>query len=221
MNIKKNLLIAGALATGLMGTQAQALETGDWIFKAGPTLISPNDDSNSIDLVANSGVDVDDAWTLGFTIGYMISDNLSVQVLGIIPTEHDLEGSGSVNGLDIGDVDVLPPTLTLQYHFSPKASVRPYVGAGINYTYFYGESEDSALLGALGPNSELDIDSSIGLAAEIGVDVDIDDTWFANASLWYIDIDADATVKNTALGNLDVDVDIDPWVLMFAVGTTF
>lgn len=224
MSITKKIALAAAVTAGMVATQAQALEAGDWIVKAGPTLVSPNDDSGRVGGIANTGVGVDDAWTLGFTIGYMVSDNVSVQLLGIVPTEHDLDAKGStLSGLgisDIGDVDVLPPTLTVQYHFSPKSNIRPYIGAGINYTYFYGESESSDL-NVLGGNPELDIDSSVGLAAEIGVDVDIDENWFANATLWYVDIEADATVKNTGFGDLDVDVDVDPWVLMFAVGTTF
>ena len=44
--------------------------------------------------------------------------------------------SSSVLGGQIGTFKHLPPTLTLQYHFAPGANVRPYVGAGVNYTRF-------------------------------------------------------------------------------------
>ena len=29
---------------------------------------------------------------------------------------------------------LLPPTLLLQYHFFPNRRIRPYVGAGVNFT---------------------------------------------------------------------------------------
>ncbi len=43
--------------------------------------------------------------------------------------------TSNIGGL--GGVGVLPPTPLLQYHFNHAGRVRPYVGAGINYTYFY------------------------------------------------------------------------------------
>ena len=36
---------------------------------------------------------------------------------------------------------VLPPTVTLQYHFTPEQKFSPYVGAGLNYSFFYGETK--------------------------------------------------------------------------------
>ena len=34
---------------------------------------------------------------------------------------------------------MLPPTLTAQYHFNPHGAVRPYLGAGVNYSIFSKE----------------------------------------------------------------------------------
>jgi outer membrane protein W len=42
--------------------------------------------------------------------------------------------AGLSDGQSLFDAWVLPPTLTLQYHFLPENNIRPYVGVGVNYT---------------------------------------------------------------------------------------
>lgn len=112
----------------------------------------------------------------------------------------------------VAETKHLPPTLSLQYYFKPVPNVRPYVGAGVNYTYFWDEKTAGPLAGA-----DIDIDDSWGLAAQVGVDVDLDADWFVNADVRYIDIDTEATIEG--LGT--VDVDISPWVYTLAVGYRF
>jgi hypothetical protein len=70
-------------------------------------------------------------------------------------------------------VALLPPTLTLQYHFSPEsASFRPYVGAGVNYTRFY---DINLLAGAATVDK-----SSWGGALQLGADIPLNKTFFLN-----------------------------------------
>ncbi|MEZ5582963.1 MAG: OmpW family outer membrane protein [Candidatus Competibacteraceae bacterium] len=164
---------------------------------------------------------MDDDVTLGFTIGYMMTDNVALELLGVIPTKHDISGEGTISALGrIGDAKVLPPTLSIQYHFMPTAEIRPYVGAGINYTFFYDEGTTSSLNNALGGKTDLDLDNSWGLAAQAGVDVVFKDNWFGSFTAWYVDIDTEATLRTNGVKR-KVDVDIDPWVLMLSVGTSF
>ena len=198
-----------------------AHEPGDWLVRIGPALIEPNDDSNDVDGLANSEVGVDGDVTLGFTIGYMLTSNWAIELLGVTPSEHDLQGRGSIGGLgDIGDVDVFPPTLSLQYHFTNQGRFNPYVGAGLNYTHFSNANASASLETALGGDTSIDIDDSWGLSAHAGVDVFISDSFFVNAAIWYVDIDADATL-NTGAVDRDVDIDIDPWVFFVGIGKSF
>ena len=92
------------------------------------------------------------------------------------------EGAGN-----IAEVDHLPPTLSLQYHFNPDGRFRPYIGAGLNYTTFSNEDTKGALAG-----SDLELDDSWGAAGQIGADVGLNDNWFLNLAVRYIDIDSDA-----------------------------
>lgn len=133
---------------------------------------------------------------------------------------HDLEGTGDLEGLGtIGDVWALPPTLTLQYHFQPDAKVRPYVGVGLNYTIFYNEKATSALNNAIG-NTSISLDDSVGVAVQAGVDVDINDNWFWNADIKWIQIETEATL-NTGGAINTVDVELDPIVAGVGIGRRF
>lgn len=203
------------------GQSAFALEKGDFVVRIGPALIEPNDSSDDVEGIPNTEVGVDNNVTLGFTIGYLFTSNFAVELLGVTPSNHDLHGRGAIGALNkIGDVDVFPPTLCLQYRFANSSTIQPYVGAGINYTHFSNEDTSTSLETALGGSTDLDVDDSWGLAAQAGVDVSINDSWLFNAAIWYVDIDADATLST---GNVDrdVDIDIDPWVLFIGIGKKF
>lgn len=205
----------------LCGQSAFALEKGDFIVRIGPALIEPNNSSDDVEGIPNAEVGVDNNVTLGFTIGYLFTSNFAVELLGVTPSNHDLQGRGAIGALNkIGDVDVFPPTLCLQYRFANSSTFQPYVGAGINYTHFSNADTSTSLETALGGSTSLDIDDSWGLAAQAGVDISINDSWLFNAAIWYVDIDADATLS-TGIVDRDVDIDIDPWVLFVGVGKKF
>src|SRR6056297_138980 len=105
-----------------------------------------------------------------------------------------------------GSVEHIPPTLSLQYHFMPDSRFRPYVGAGVNYTLFSNEKP-----------SGLKLDDSFGPAFQAGIDVGINDNWFVNYAIRWIDIDADATLGGDKLGTIE----IDPWVYSLNLGYRF
>ncbi|MGI9315932.1 MAG: OmpW/AlkL family protein, partial [bacterium] len=137
---------------------------------------------------------------------YMIKNNIGVELLAATPFSHDivLEGTGK-----IAETDHLPPTLSLQYHFAPESNVRPYVGAGVNWTTFFDEEATAVI-------SDISLDDSVGWAVQVGVDVDINEKWFFNADIRKLDIE---TTAETDIGNIDVT--IDPVVVSLGVGLRF
>lgn len=206
-------LVAAALA--LTAGTASALEQGDWLVRVGAAHVNPDASSDPLTTVAaNATLDVDSNTQLGLTIGYMYTDNIGLSLLAATPFKHDIKGDGAIAGLGkVGETKQLPPTFTVQYHFAPKASVRPFIGAGVNYTTFF--SEKTVGLGA----TDLKLDDSWGLAAEAGVDIDLNDKWFVSGQVWYMDIDTDAKLSGAI--NDTSTVEIDPWVVMLSIGTTF
>lgn len=203
------------------GQAVSAHEKGDFIVRIGPALIEPNDSSDDVEGIPGTEVAVDNNVTLGFTIGYMMTSNIGIELLGVTPSPHDLRGRQGLGALNkIGEVDVFPPTLCLQYYLGNSSTIQPYIGAGINYTHFSNEDTSTSLETALGGSTDLDVDDSWGLAAQVGVDVAIKDSWLVNAAIWYVDIDADATLTTGGIDR-DVDIEIDPWVFFIGIGKKF
>lgn len=195
----KMKIFAAAALMAAAASPAMAIEQGDWLVRVGVGHVSPNDSSSALDV----GVESDTRPTINLT--YMVTDNIGVDILGALPFEHDITSGGT----KIGSTKHLPPTVGVQYHFMPKSNIRPYVGVGLNYTHFWDETPTAVI-------TSLELDDSFGVAGQVGVDVDLNKDWFVNADVRYIKIGTDAT---TDLGV--VNVDIDPWVFVLGVGTTF
>jgi len=191
--------IAAALAAlmlALPGTAAA--QDGKWMVGLRALGIYP-DVSSSI-----SGLDVKDQWTGELDFTYFFTKNIAAElILGW--AKHEV----TLNGNSLGKVGVLPPTLTLQYHFTDLGAFKPYVGIGGNYTYFY---ENELANGALYIK-----DNSWGGALQAGVDYMLDKNWSLNLDLKYVWMDTQVRVKATGaeLGTLD----INPW--LFGVGARY
>lgn len=197
-----------ALSLLLGAFPARAVEKGDWLVRAGAGYVSPKSDNGTVDALG-LGVEVDTATQFAFNVTYLMTDNFGVELLGALPFKHDV----SVDTLGkVAEATHLPPTVTLQYFFTPKSNIRPYVGAGINYTTFLDVETEGALAG-----TTLDLEDSWGYALEAGVDVDITKNMFFNVAVWYMDIDTKA--KSSAAG--DFTVNIDPWVAFVGLGWRF
>ena len=197
------LLIAAAFASPAV----LAHQAGDILVRGGLAFVSPQPSSD--DVLGTGELDIDSNMQLGLTLSYMLTDNWGVELLAATPFSHSV----STPGLgEVAKVKHLPPTLMAQYYFGDANSkVRPYVGAGINYTTFFDEEGRGALAG-----TDVSVDSSWGLAGQVGLDMAINDRWFVNASAWLIDIDTDV---HTAVGTINTS--IDPVAFMFGVGYRF
>ncbi len=214
MGTLKNAVIGTALISSLASMPLMAYETGDFVARVGWAHLAPNDDAEDFSGIPGTTVSVEDADTLGVSFTYMFTDNLGVGVLGVWPFTVDVKGDkGALAGAGkVADTKALPPTITLQYHFNSGSNLHPYVGAGINYTYFWDENTNGALNG-----TQLDLDDSFGLAAEAGVDYDLGNDLLVSAQVWYAQIGT--TADSSAAGKADID--IDPWVFMLGVGKKF
>lgn len=152
---------------------------------------------------------MDDGASLTFNFTYLMTANWGVELLAAYPFEHDID---LIGGGEVGDTEHLPPTLSLNYHFTPDGKFQPYIGAGVNYTTFFSESTTGALEG-----SDLSLDDSWGLAYQVGADIVMNEKWFFNLNVRYIDFESDATLDGADLGT----VEIDPWVYGLHLGFQF
>jgi outer membrane protein len=245
-NMARNLL-AAAVLSAIAATPAVAQESGDWQFRIGPGYIATDTDNDDLVFegtrLDNFRIDVEDKAGLVFDLTYFVSPNWALELLASAPFEHEIDGAGELGALgEIGDTKHLPPTLSLQYHFLPDQTFRPYVGAGLNYTLFFDDSTNAGLHegvvatanGALGTNfsggnTNLSIDDSFGLGLQAGVDVDVTENLFWNFNVRWIQINVDADLKTTTFApdgaetvfSSNIDTDIDPFVFSTQIGFRF
>lgn len=212
----KSIYLATAIAALAAATPAYA-EQGDVLVRARAIVVAPTEDSSGIEpTFPDDEVSVTNSITPEVDITYFVTDNIGLELIAAT-SKHDVKGKGGLEPIgELVDTWVLPPTLTLQYHFAPKAKVRPYVGVGLNYTHFYGEDASDALEGAIG-ETKVKLDDSFGYALQAGVDVDIGKNLFLNADIKYLDIDTKAKLTTGNLVNR-VKVSIDPIVLGIGIG---
>jgi len=244
--ITRNLLAAAVLSS-VAAMPAVAQDQGDWQLRFGLGYIATNTGNDDLVFEGTTldtfNIDVNDQLGVVFDLTYFLSPNWAVELLASTPFEHEIDGDGALAPLGkIGDVKHLPPTLSLQYHFSPNQTFRPYVGAGLNYTLLFDDSTNQGLHdgvvatanGALGTsfsggNTNLSIDDSFGAALQAGLDVDLNEKWFWNFNVRYIMIDVDATLK-TSTFDIDgaetvftstLDTEIDPFIFSTQLGFRF
>ena len=217
--MKAKVTVCAALLAMAAGSSAHA-EAGDWLVRARAIWVSPTESSSGI-LPAfpddRVGVGGDVVPELDFT--YFATKNVGVELI-LGTTKHNVTGRNGLAGLgEVADTWVLPPTLTLQYHFAPDAKVRPYVGAGLNYTIFYNADASQSLNAAIG-DTKVKLKDSFGYALQAGVDIDLTKKVFLNLDVKYIDMDTTATLRTGNLVN-KVDVSIDPIVAGIGIGMRF
>lgn len=207
------LSLIGLVALASVSTAALAVEAGDWIIRGGVTVVSPNSDSAEVPGIPGSKVEVDDGTALGINFAYFFTENWAIEVLASTPFTHDIKGAGSISSLGkIGEIDMLPPTVSGQYHFMPKSKIKPYVGAGLTYFLVLDESTSGALAG-----TTLNVDNALGFGLQAGADFMLNEHWLINLDLRYIALETDASVG----GGSKFNVTIDPWVYTLAVGYKF
>ncbi len=214
----KFLALAAVSGSAMHAVPAFA-EQGDILVRVRAINVMPSEESGSI-LPAFPGeqVSVDNSPAPEVDITYMATDNIGFELIAAT-TKHSASGVNGTTG-SIGRLAstwVLPPTLTAQYHFAPDAAIRPYIGAGINYTIFYNENATDDLEAAVGDTS-VNLKDSFGYALQAGVDIPINDRMFLNFDIKYLDVDTTATLRTTAAGTQRVKINLDPIVVGVGLG---
>ncbi len=212
----KVLLHACALALCAAHIAPVSAKEGDWVVRLRATSVSPDESSKLVGAIGDR-LAVDANTIPEIDVSYYLTDNIAAELILAIGTRHDVTLKGSaVPGLnpggnvDLGSVNLLPPTLLLQWHFNPDQRFDPYIGAGLNYTRFM----DNSLLGGA-----IHVDrNSVGPALQVGMDYNLDNGWLFNIDVKRLWIDTD--VRLNGVGRID-RLDIDPWLFSVGVGRRF
>lgn len=203
------LAVLCAAAVLLWANAATAKEAGDWIIRAGVTYIDPKSDNGTVGGEVPIQLDVGSATMLTFDGTYMFTNHWGVELLAALPFKHDIYGEAGDERAKLATVKHLPPTLSAVYHFNTAGKWQPYVGAGVNWTIFFDESEKDPL-----GDASLKLTNSLGLAAVAGIDIALTERMYLNGNIRYMDIESDVKVD----GEKVAKAKIDPWVYAINIG---
>lgn len=190
-----SVLVLAAMAGGV----AQADDQGNWLVRVRALYLSP--DAEGTDALTEADVKGDGTIEVDFS--RFLTDHLALELIAAT-SAHEI----TLGGASLGSVHVLPPTLTFQYHFIPDGTVRPYLGAGVNFTVFYDKT---------GLLDDMEVDDSFGFAGQLGADFAVGKVGLFNIDVKYINIETTVAAGGSTLGDLKVN----PWVIGVGFGHRF
>ena len=234
----KKTLLALAVAAALVPSLAMA-EAGDIVVRLRATSVSPDTSSKlglqtnatgpapATTLYGNTGnsatLGVDNNVIAEIDFSYYITKNIAAELILATGTRHDVH----INGYDaahaltggsnqLGSVNLLPPTLTAQWHFNPDQTFDPYVGAGLSYV----RAMDNGL--ALNGVPIRISRNSFGPAIQAGFDYNLPDSkWLVNFDVKKIWFDTKVEVNYGGAWSKIDQLDVDPWVVSVGIGRKF
>ncbi len=197
----KKILIAAAV--GMLVVGSVAAQESPWLVRArAVNLNMANKDTTGLGLTVNDK-------TIGeVDVSYFLNKNVAAELILSLPQNQGVYS----NGTSIGNFKHLPPTLTLQYHFTDLNGFKPYVGAGVNYTKITGTN-----LSVTGLNPVTLDTNSFGAALQVGLDVPLTKQVSLNFDVKKVYIKTDVYSNGAKAGALK----LDPVLVGVGVGYRF
>ncbi|MCI3133708.1 OmpW/AlkL family protein [Phenylobacterium aquaticum] len=216
MTVIRTALLAGAAVLALAGT-ANAQEftpkhKGLIMLNVRATDVSP-DTSDAITTAAGAAtglhVDVKDDVVPTIGLSYFLTDHVAIEAIAGT-SKHTIKAKGAGVDVAVHDTWVLPPVVSLQYHFAPDAKFSPYVGAGVNYMIFYSGKDKNGF--------NVKLKDGFGYALQAGADIATKGPWSVNVDVKKVFFETDAKING---GTLKSKVNLDPWVVSAGFGYKF
>jgi len=198
---KHQWLLAGLIGLAVAGpVRADSEVPRHWIARIGIHPVQPKPDGH-----AEFEVDGDAGFSLGAT--YLFSKHWALELFAAFPRPHELHDAG---GDRVGSFEMIPTTATVQYHVSDAGGrARAYVGIGVGYASIGSEQTQGSLAGR-----SLDIEDASGVAAAVGLDMNIGSLWFVNIDARWVDLNS--TLRLGERG--DERFVLDPYMFGLSIG---
>jgi len=231
--IVRNTASLAVLAAALAGAFASAQAADLPVYKKAPPAVEawnpwmirlrvlgviPDSGDSSVNVAGvpglsspNSGLHINSQVIPELDISYFFTPNIAAElILGV--TRHHITGTGTLQGLDIGKTTLLPPTLTLQYHFTNFGAFKPYIGAGVNYTVFFNNSAANVPLAGL-TVTNLHVSNQWGGAVQFGFDYMLDKHWGLNVDVKKLWLQPNYSATVNGVIPVSGTAHIDPWLV--------
>jgi outer membrane protein len=211
--MKIGILAGCCLLLSTTLSPCMAGENSPWMIRARALGVIPDDSSSPITVIGGEA-DVDEAYTPDLDLTYFFTDHIAAELVFFAYSRHDVKAKNTAVGeIDLGSLDLLPPTLTAQYHFMPRKTFSPYVGAGLTYVLI--PNQDSGAATAVRYD-----DGVVGFTLQAGLDYFLNEHWCLNFDVKKVWVGVDVEVD--ALGTtVKTSVDVDPWLFGIGVGYRF
>lgn len=192
--MSKKILVAALVAAGVLSAPVVKADESSFMVRARAVYIDfKNGQKDGLDRTVGAKVEADNLWIPEIDLSYFFTKNLAAELVLTYPQEVDIK----IAGVKQGTIKALPPSLLLQYHFTELGAFKPYVGAGVNYTFFYNTNN---ILGGVASVER----SSWGLAGQVGFDYMFTKNVGLNVDVKYIKMDTDVYAGGSKLGNLNL-----------------
>jgi len=218
--MSKTLSFAAALMGATLLTGAAYAQSADsFVPKTAGTImvrarvidVVPENNGSSVSLIGGHVAATQQA-TPELDLSYFLTNNIALELIAAT-TSHLVSAHGTALGkVDVGSTSVLPPTLLVQYHFMPDQKFSPYVGAGINYTWFYNTQPGGT------PVTRFTLKNNFGEALQIGVDYALTGRWGLNVDVKQIFLSTKASIDS---GLIRAKTNLDPLVVGAGVSYKF
>ena len=230
LNIARLSVLAAALGGTFASAQAADLPVytkakapvvepwNPWMIRLRVLGVLADGDDSSVNVVGvpalsspNSGLNISKQVVPELDISYFFTPNIAAElILGV--TRHHITGTGTLAGLDIGKTTLLPPTLTLQYHFTNFGAFKPYIGAGVNYTVFFNNSATNVPFAGLAVTN-LHVGNAWGGAVQFGFDYMLDRHWGLNVDVKKLWLQPNYSAMVNGTIPVTGTAHIDPWLV--------
>lgn len=202
---------AGPAAAADLAYKAKPIEVFDnnpWMVRVRAITVVPDASANLG--IAGASVDISKSVMPELDVTYFFTKNVALEVVAAF-SPHSVYGTGAIAPLGkLMHTLLLPPVATLQYHFTDFGAFKPYIGVGVNYTWFLDQSlKQPALVTG-------HISNSVGVVGNVGFDYMIDRHWGLNLDLKYVDMQPNVSFNNGAITG---KVKINPWIV--GTGVTY
>ncbi len=160
--------------------------------------------------MVGSGAHATSTDTMGITTEYYVTDHIGAAMLFGLPLKVNLVGDGTLQRYgNLGSTRPMPPALVFRYHlFSAAAKFRPFVGLGVNYTWFtqVRATNSQFITDSFGPggSAHATLSSSWNPVFEVGASYAISKRWSVGATLNYIPVKTNLTLYGQTAAGMQI-----------------
>jgi outer membrane protein len=166
--------------------------------------LDPTNEGSIEDLDDPADIEFDGNLGYGISANIFFGNHLSAEfAIAKVDADTNITRRRAV-GATGGNLDIMPLTAVLQWHFAPNGLIDPYIGAGAAYVLF----DDFDANGVSGVDS-IDFKDDAGLAINAGVGIRLGNRFGIVGDVKYVPLESNAKAvvagtNQTAEGKVDI-----------------